>query len=222
MSGSVSSRCSGGNSPLNRRPAIGYSAAVAALVFFGWLAREVMLGRTLSFDLAVRDAIHTWAWRPLTFAMRAITEAGDPSFLALVAVIVVWRLGTRGQGRAAWLLGFAALGAVAISERLKLVFHRPRPAAFFGYHEPLSYSFPSGHAITAFCLYGVLAVILEDRLPSVAGRRALWATAGLLIGLIGFSRVYLGVHYPTDVAGGYALGVVWTVAVLSASRHWKA
>lgn len=191
-------------------------------MFFGWLAREVMLGRTLSFDLAVRDAIHTWAWPPLTFAMRAITEAGDPSFLALVAVIVVWRLGARGQGRAAWLLGFAALGAVAISERLKLVFHRPRPAAFFGYQEPLSYSFPSGHAITAFCLYGVLAIILEDRLPSVAGRRALWAAAGLLIGLIGFSRVYLGVHYPTDVAGGYALGVVWTVGVLSASRHWKA
>jgi len=99
-------------------------------------------------------------------------------------------------------------GALVLEIWLKLAFHRARPAAFLGLASPDSYSFPSGHALYAMCLYSALASI-------TAGRRMLaWTAAGLMIALIGFSRIYLGVHYPSDVLAGWSIGWFWTRSVL--------
>jgi undecaprenyl-diphosphatase len=100
-----------------------------------------------------------------------------------------------------------------LDQILKLCFHRPRPEAFFGLAIPATYSFPSGHALTATCFYGVLAGLLAARTRPLAGKAGLWALAATLAALIGLSRVYLGVHYPSDVLAGYAAAVVWMAAV---------
>jgi undecaprenyl-diphosphatase len=113
------------------------------------------------------------------------------------------------------------IGMAVLDITLKLAFLRPRPVAYFG-TAPTTYSFPSGHAMGSFCFYGVLAAILAARAKSRRTKWCIWAGAALLIGMIGFSRVYLGVHYPSDVIAGYCAGAVWVGAVASLSRIWKA
>lgn len=191
----------------------GVAGAAGALMLFGWLAGEVLHGDTTRFDAAVRNAIHGWASPRLTLAMRFVTQLGDPAFLMPLSILLMWRLVVTGRRRAALVLLAAAVGAEALDQILKLVFHRLRPEAFFGYPQPLGYSFPSGHSVVSCCFYGVAAAILTVRMQSRARRALTWMAAVLLAGAIGFSRVYLGVHYPSDVIAGYAAAVIWVAAV---------
>jgi undecaprenyl-diphosphatase len=102
---------------------------------------------------------------------------------------------------------------------LKELFARARPQAFFDYYRtPESYSFPSGHALFAVCFFGGLAVLLSHRLRGRFAQILVWTIALVLIVLIGMSRVYLGVHYPTDVIGGFAVGTVWVAFVALGDR----
>jgi undecaprenyl-diphosphatase len=187
-------------------------AALAATVSFAWLAAEVMRNATMPFDLAVRGGIHNLASVPLTWAMLAVTLFGSVAVLAAFGLIAVWRLFSSGRTRHALLLAIVIVGADVLDLSLKLVFHRVRPDAFFGVAAPSTYSFPSGHAIMSCAVYGALVAILAARFDPVR-KAALWIVVALLVGTIGFSRVYLGVHYPTDVLGGYAVGVGWLAAV---------
>jgi undecaprenyl-diphosphatase len=87
-----------------------------------------------------------------------------------------------------------------------------RPIAFYG-TSPSSYSFPSGHALASLCFYGILAAVLSDRMRGRKPKFFIWLVASLLVGMIGLSRIYLGVHYPSDVIAGYLAGAVWITAV---------
>lgn len=156
----------------------------------------------------------------LTHAMHGVTELGSPAFLISLGAILCWRLAARGRMRAAIVVAVAVLGAEAFDGVLKLILKRPRPEAFFGFAEPLSYSFPSGHSVESCCFYGVMAAILAANVRSHARKAAIWTTAGLLAAAIGFSRVYLGVHYPTDVLGGFAAGIVWAGLVRAGYQLW--
>lgn len=189
----------------------------AALLCFVWLGRAATLGQTLGFDTAVRDAVHRRASDYLTWVIIGITQMGAPPVLVILTLLVAWILAARNRQRLALLLALSTIGVTAAGEGLKLVFHRLRPPAYFGYDEPLTYSFPSGHATTSICFYSVLAYILAPWIHSAVRRRLLWAAAIAMFLLIGFSRIYLGVHYPTDVLGGYALGVGWMIAILRLS-----
>lgn len=194
-----------------------YAVAAAALLIFIWLAHAAPSGETLAFDLAVRNAIHGWASSPLTIAMRVVTDTGEPVTLIVIAIVFGGWFSLRGQLRLAVVLAVSTIGAVAACQGLEVICRRPRPLAFFGYTEPMTYSFPSGHATTSICFYGLLAILVCGATRSVARRRAIWAAAAVLILLIGFSRVYLGVHYPADVLGGYTLGIVWLLGVVPAT-----
>jgi undecaprenyl-diphosphatase len=114
--------------------------------------------------------------------------------------------------RMAALLAISMVGMAALDLALKLAFHRPRPVAFFG-PTPSSYSFPSGHAMGSVCFYGVLAAILAARARRRVAKWSIWTGAVLLIGMVGYSRIYLGVHYPSDVIAGYCAGAVWVGAL---------
>lgn len=204
--------------------AAGLVATAAALLLFGYLASAVRRDGTLWFDESVRNAVHAWASPRLTYAMRGLSWLGSPLFLVTLAIMLLWRLAAQGRRHAAVLLVLASAGAEALEQILKLVFRRVRPEAFFGYPEPLGYSFPSGHAVMACCFCGVVAVILTRQVP---GRRprptrtaAIWAAAAFLALAIGASRVYLGVHYPSDVLAGYAAAVLWVLAVRAGYAVW--
>jgi undecaprenyl-diphosphatase len=122
-------------------------------------------------------------------------------------------LARAARGREAALFAVAVLGANLLNEAMKLFFHRPRPEPWFGYPLPPTYSFPSGHAFVSFCFFLCLAEILIRGQWPVAGKVAMWSAALGCTLTIGLSRVYLGVHYPTDVLAGYAAGIVWTTLI---------
>jgi len=134
--------------------------------------------------------------------MRLITTLGSEYLLVPLAVFVVWRLEKRGERKTAYLLVAGILTAEAVLQLLKVLIHRPRPELFFGLVPVETYSFPSGHAFVPAVYFGILAGIL--------GAGARWrAAVVVLAALLGFSRVYLGYHYPSDVVAGWALAVVW-------------
>jgi uncharacterized membrane protein YkvA (DUF1232 family) len=99
----------------------------------------------------------------------------------------------------------AGVGGVGVVSGLKYLFHRPRPDAVF---DVLGYSFPSGHSFFALVVYGFLAYVLTR---DMVGRRKewIWLACVLAILLVGFSRVFLGEHYPSDVVAGFAVGLPW-------------
>jgi undecaprenyl-diphosphatase len=203
------------------RPAwVLFGVAAVALLGFLWLGRAVATGQTTPFDTAVRETVHAWGSVWLTRLMVGITQFGTPRFLIIVTIVVGWRLSRIGRWRAAALLALSTIGMTALSESLKVIYHRPRPSAFFGYTEPMSYSYPSGHADTSICFYGMLVFIVSGHIKSDRRRLAVWVETAILILLIGCSRVYLGVHYPTDVIGGYCLGLAWLIGIASRFVHY--
>jgi undecaprenyl-diphosphatase len=112
-------------------------------------------------------------------------------------------------------------GAGVLDGTLKLAFHRLRPDPFFG-AKPTTYSFPSGHALISFCFYGLIAGMVNFQLEKRWQRALVWCAAGLLIGMIGLSRIYLGVHWPTDVVAGYAAAMIWMGSVGVMARRVEA
>ncbi len=178
------------------------AAAVAGLLVFGAMAYPLVRGEAIGFDLPVRAAIHGWASPVLTTVMRLITTLGSEYFLLPLAAILVWRFEKRGARPAAYLLVAGSLSAEAVLQLLKALIHRARPELFFGLVPAETYSFPSGHAFVPAVFFGILAGILAT---GARWRAAVVALAALL----GFSRVYLGYHYPSDVIAGWALAVVW-------------
>jgi undecaprenyl-diphosphatase len=189
-----------------------------ALILFVWLGREVALGEAMRLDAPIREAVHARSSPALTAVMRGVSLIGSEVVLVPLGVILVWWLVAAKRKRAAVVFGVAALGAEGIDQILKLLFNRPRPEPFFGLASPITRSFPSGHAMVSCCFFGVLAAILAAREPSRLKRMAIFAGAALLVALMGFSRVYLGYHYPTDVLAGYAAAVIWLAAIRPSSR----
>ena len=197
---------------------VSLAVAVLCLFLFAWLGREMLEGDTRSFDDAVRSWVHQFASPGMTRTMNAISLLGyNVLILELVIAFVVFAK-LRWRRAAVW-LAVAMTGALLLDLALKYAYHRPRPTAFFGI-APSSYSFPSGHALCSLCFYGVLAGLLSARIKSRPWRVAVWAAAAVLIIAIGLSRIYLGVHYPSDVLAGYLAATVWvgTVIVLDHVR----
>jgi undecaprenyl-diphosphatase len=186
--------------------------AVAALFAFGWLAEEMREGDTLKFDAYLRTAVHQLATPGLTRLMQVFSFLGSVVAVTALCLAAICVSLYYSNARAAALLAITMLGVAVLDVALKHAFHRPRPVAFFG-ATPSTYSFPSGHALGSFCFYGMLAAILAARARGRGAKFCVWMAAVLLVGMIGFSRIYLGVHYPSDVIAGYCAAVVWVGAV---------
>jgi undecaprenyl-diphosphatase len=184
--------------------------AIAAILAFAWIAYGVTHGTSHGFDMAVREAIHARASDSMTEVMMFITNFGGGKFLWPTGIVIAGVLLLQRRRREAALFAIAVAGSEALNETLKMLFHRERPEAYFGYPLPSTYSFPSGHSFVSYCFYLALAEILTSPEWPTAHKVAVWTAAALLIGSIGLSRIYLGVHYPTDVIGGYTAAVAWT------------
>ena len=192
---------------------LGISAAVASLIFFAWLSNEVLAGETRQFDEVTRAAVHHLASPTMTSIMRGISFTGSTIFLTTATIIMfIWFL-TRRWRREGWLLGITMLGASILNTTLKLTFQRPRPEPFFDLLAPRTYSFPSGHSLASFCFYGALATVLTARIENKKINFVTWLIAGVMVLVIGLSRIYLGVHYTTDVLAGYAAALIWIAVI---------
>lgn len=200
---------------------VGLAGATGMLLFFAWLAEEVLEGDTRAFDESVRAGIYAIANPSLTALMRGVTTLGSTTFLIALGVCVVLAFVFAGWRRAVALFSTTMAGAIILNAALKLSFYRVRPAPFFDTPLPISYSFPSGHALFSLCFYGVLAWLITARLRGRGAQTLIWSLAVTLVSLIGLSRIYLGVHYPSDVLAGYAAAVVWIATVMLVDYLFK-
>jgi undecaprenyl-diphosphatase len=186
--------------------------AIASLVFFSWLADEILRKRTDRFDDTVRSVIHDFASPALTDLMRFVTNLGDWQVIMTATLCLLAYLWYRRDNTHIWIALVTMMGAGILDGALKLAFHRTRPDPFF-VPKPTTYSFPSGHALISLCFYGLLAGTLSHELRSKWQQVLVWTAAVIMIAVIGLSRVYLGVHWPSDVLAGYAAAVIWMGAV---------
>jgi len=192
---------------------LGIVASIGSLVFFAWITDQVLEGETRHFDEVTRAAVHQFATPTLTATMRGISFVGSSLFLTTASVgMFIWMM-SRGWKRDAWLLGITMLGAAILNTTLKLTFHRPRPMPFFDLLPPESFSFPSGHSLASFCFFGALASILTARITNTKINLLTWIVSALMVLLIGLSRIYLGVHYTTDVLAGFAAAFIWIAVI---------
>lgn len=191
---------------------------VAMLFLFAWIADKVVHSATIRFDNTIREYVHQFASPALTVCMRTLSIIGGQVLTAL-SVLVPLLLLLKGARRAAIWLAVTTVGALVLDLALKYAFHRQRPIAFFG-GSPSTFSFPSGHSLFSFCFYGTLAGLMATRATSKSMKALIYVIAVLLIFGIGLSRIYLGVHYPTDVIAGYLAAGVWVTTVVMLDR-WR-
>jgi undecaprenyl-diphosphatase len=177
------------------------------------LASEIQEGETEAFDRALLLALRTphnphlpAGPRWLQESARDVTALGGFTVLALVSIAAVVLLLIYRRRAQALVFGLTVLLAQVAAELIKWVVNRPRPDLVTHLDLTYSASFPSGHSVMAPVVYLTLAVLLNESQARPAARFTLLGGAALLVVAIGVSRVYLGVHWPTDVLGGWALG----------------
>ena len=198
---------------------VSLAISLAALLLFAWLAQETLRGHAGRFDAGVRNAVNAHASPGLTRVMRNFSTLGSALVLASATACAVVVFLVVGWPRGALWIGIAMAGGVLLDVALKYSFHRVRPSPFFGIAMPHTPSFPSGHALMSFCFYGVLAALLTRRMRSRVAAICICIVAALMIAAIGLSRIYLGVHYPTDVLAGYLAAGCWVSGLAAADRY---
>ena len=171
-----------------------------------------------TLDQRAMSAVHAWTSAGLTRVMLFCTFVGSWQFLSPAVVLLIVLLLFRRAQRDAAVLALSVGGSAALNAGLKLFFHRTRPDVSWALTHEHSFSFPSGHAVAAFCFYTTMAYLLAQE-RRCATRAILGIVALGIIFAIGLSRVYLGVHYPSDVAAGYLVGALWVSSVILALRY---
>lgn len=196
-----------------------FLAVAGTLLLLGKAASEVIEGDTLGFDRAVLLFLRQTGdpatpvgplW--LRQVMVDVTALGSLAVLTIVTTLATgYLVAARKPALATFMVG-AVVGGALISTLLKAVYARTRPDIVAHLVGTDSASFPSGHAMNSAVTYLTLAVLLSRAEKSVAVRRYLISMAIALTLTIGFSRLYLGVHWPTDVAAGWIVGGLWAAA----------
>jgi undecaprenyl-diphosphatase len=204
------------------------TVALAATGLFGfvYIAGEVMEGSTQSFDSRVllmfrnpQDLSDPVGPRWFEEMMRDFTALGGTAVLTLLTLFVTLFLILLGKRRSALLVAGSIAFGTLVSSVLKLAFDRPRPDLVPHGMEVYTMSFPSGHAMMSALVYLTLGALLARTQADLRVRLYLIGCAILLTFLIGVSRVYLGVHWPTDVLAGWAVGSCWALSSWVLARH---
>lgn len=182
-----------------------FAIAIAASVAFVVIAAELRTGALDRLDVTVELAIHRLDSGFADIVMKTATLIGSNVVLLPVVALVTLLAIHRRMRTVAIVLAIDTIVVLAIDSALKVMFSRERPRLFDKIALPTDYSFPSGHSMSAIGIYGVVAAALIALYPRA--RRTVVVATALLVATIGFSRVYLGVHWPFDVVGGYLGGV---------------
>lgn len=180
-----------------------------ALWFFKKQADNVVDGDADRYDMLVMDAVHTIDNPTTTQVMHAWTQLGSHVAIGTAAGLTALMMLRRGRKHDAWTVVVSTGGAMAINTILKNIFRRQRPQELARRIAlPKSHSFPSGHSLLSAATYPIVVHHLVER-ESLPVQALAHSAAGIVILGVGFSRVYFGVHFPSDVLGGFAAGFAW-------------
>jgi membrane-associated phospholipid phosphatase len=203
-------------------PALAVAVFLHSVAAFALLAQAYAAGYAIvQVDARVANALHANLAPSATTALSAVTALGSTPALALVVGIAAAYLVPRGRRGEAAFLAVTLVGAQLLTWTLKPIFERPRPS----FEDPVAtaswFSFPSGHALSSIAVYGALAYVFLCGIRC-SRTRAVLATVVLLVVAIGFSRLYLGVHYLTDVLAGYSAGLAWLLLAIGVFSRTRA
>lgn len=210
--------------PVLARNAAVFLAVALALAFlaaFVEISEELFEGELASVDhrlLAAFQALRTPALTRLAFD---VTALGSTVVLSLFTVLLAVGLLRAGRPRTALLLAAVAAGAAGWTFLLKQVFERRRPEEVLALASVTGLSYPSGHSLASAAIYGTAAVLLGAHRRNRVDRVLAAASTLLLLAAIGTSRIYLGVHYPSDVLAGFCAGLAWAFTLLAVAA-WLA
>jgi undecaprenyl-diphosphatase len=199
--------------PKRLLPAIGvrWLFVLGSVFAFGGVARKLHRSGQLEFDLRLLRWLALRRGPRLTAAMRGMTQLGSVELLTPLATLLTLALWAERKRRAAVFLGVTALGSTLMNQLLKLAFARARPDSSLHLSRTTGFAFPSGHSMASAAIYGAVAIVASTRYPKVA-----WAAntvCSVIVFGVGASRAYLHVHYPSDVATGWALGLSWPLSL---------
>lgn len=170
--------------------------------------------RIAVFDSTIISFVQGLESPPLTRVMKFFTNIGAGWPVVLISVLVMWFLYKVLHHRKELILFVAVVaGSTILNDVLKRLFQRARPS-LHRIVEANGFSFPSGHSMAAFSLYGIIAFLLWRHMPTAIGRGMLIMFSAAMIMIIGVSRIYLGVHYPSDVIGGFLASGAWLSAAI--------
>jgi membrane-associated phospholipid phosphatase len=188
---------------------IGYLLVLSVVA---WLCTEVWEREAFSLDRSLLLWIHQFANPQLDSLMLFITALGDPGMVIAVFISTISWLGMKRRYADGIRFLIICAGGLLINQVMKLFFAKPRPELWTRLISEHSFSFPSGHAVGSMVVYGFIGYILAREFPVY--QRYMYTAASILIVAIGFSRLYLGVHYPTDIIAGYGVGILWLITCL--------
>lgn len=196
--------------------------AAVLLLAFGLVADEVIEGDTVAFDTAVTALFRVDGvpkgplW--LQEAVRDVTAMGSFTILGFILIAVVAFLALSGKARSAVFVGVSVLGGTILSTGFKMLFDRPRPDVEEA-TRVFTASFPSGHALVSAVVYLTLGLLLAEAVPQ-RRLKSYFVGLGLFMAIaVGVSRIYMGVHYPTDVIAGWSLGGAWALLCWAGYAH---
>jgi membrane-associated phospholipid phosphatase len=188
---------------------IGLGVVLVLVSVFGQLAEDVWFREGFAWDAPLVLALHQYSRPWLDTTMRIVTQAGQYGAVITACAIAAWFLARRQMLNAATTI-ISLAGGEAINAILKRLLARPRPALFTPLVSAGGFSFPSGHVTAAVSVYGLLAVFLWRQ-----GHRTVAILSLAVIAVVAVSRVYLGVHYPSDTVGSLAFAWLWLFVVFA-------
>ena len=186
---------------------VGLLTCFSIIFIVAQISDEVIDREAFAFDRTILLWIHSFTNPVLDRVMYFFTRLNDPDTASLLAITVITIFLIKRFYSEARIFAIACFGGVILSYGLKSFFGKIRPNLWESAVVDNSFSYPSGHALGSTILYGFIAYILATRYHQFA--RFIYSAAVLLIGTIGLSRLYFGVHWPTDIIGGYGIGFLW-------------
>ncbi len=188
---------------------IPFIIGMISLLVFGFIAFIVSANKVVQFDRSIISFVQGLENSALTTVMKFLSFIGNTKSVIVLTILVIIFLYLVLKHRVELILFIVAMiGSALLNQLLKYSFQRARPD-LHRLIEIESYSFPSGHAMNAFTVYTIISFLLWRHIHSKAGRTMLIMSSALMILGIGLSRIYLGVHYPSDIIAGYFASACW-------------
>ena len=199
----------------------GFMISLVSLIGFSCIAILMNRQKLSQFDQELISSIQGFESPALTLVMKFFTLIGSfPSVFVIALSASLFLYYVLKHRMELILFGSVVIGTPIINQILKQFFHRARPD-LHRLIEIGGYSFPSGHAMNAFAVYGIITFLLWRHIPSRLGRTILILISSGFIFMIGTSRIYLGVHYPSDIIGGYFASGFWLSLAIWFFQRYK-